>query len=36
MINGILEKDLSKEHQVKVVNFPSGTSEKVLDHLQEL
>ena len=29
-------KGLSKEHRIKVVNFHGGTSEKILDHLEEI
>ena len=30
MVNGISEKDLSVNHKVKIVNFPGGTSKKIL------
>ena len=30
------EKGLSKGHRIKVVNFHGGTSEKILDHLEEI
>ena len=33
MINGISEKSLSVNHKVKVVNFPGGTSETILEKL---
>ena len=33
MVNGISEKCLSVEHKVKIVNFPGGTSEKILEKL---
>ena len=33
MVNGILEKGLSVHHKVKIVNFPGGTSEKILEKL---
>ena len=33
MVNGISEKCLSVKHKVKIVNFPGGTSEKILEKL---
>ena len=33
MVNGISEKGLSVNHKVKFVNFPGGTSEKILEKL---
>ena len=33
MVNGISEKGLRVNHKVKVVNFPGGTSEKILEKL---
>ena len=33
MVNGISEKGLSVNHKVKIVNFPGGTSEKILEKL---
>ena len=30
IVNGISEKGLSVKHKVKIVNFPGGTSEKIL------
>ena len=36
MINGISEKGLSVNHKVKIVNFPSGTSEKILEKLDDI
>ena len=31
MVNGISEKGLSVNHEVKIVNFQGGTSEKILE-----
>ena len=36
MVNGILEKGLSVHHKVKIVNFPGGTSEKILEKLDDI
>ena len=36
MVNGISEKGLSVNHKVKIVNFPSGTHEKILEKLDEI
>ena len=33
MVNDISEKSLSVNHKVKIVNFPGGTSEKILEKL---
>ena len=33
MVNGISEKGLSVNHKVKIVNFPGGTREKILEKL---
>ena len=33
MVNGISEEGLSVNHKLKIVNFPSGTSGKILDKL---
>ena len=33
MVNGISEKGLSVNHKVKIVNFPGGASEKILEKL---
>ena len=33
MVNGISEKGFSVYHKVKTVNFPGGTSEKILEKL---
>ena len=33
MVNGISEKGLSVNQKVKFVNFPGGTSEKILEKL---
>ena len=33
MVNGISEKGLNVNHKVKIVNFPGGTSEKILEQL---
>ena len=33
MVNGIYEKSLSVNHKVKIVNFPGGTNENILDKL---
>ena len=36
MLNIICEKDLSRAHNVKVTNFPSGTSDKIVENLDDL
>ena len=36
MVNGISEKGLSVNHKVKIVNFPGGTSEKILEKLNDI
>ena len=36
MINDISEKGLSVNYQVKIVNFPGGTSEKILEKLNDI
>ena len=36
MVNGISEKGLSVNHKVKIVNFPGGTSEKILEKLDDI
>ena len=36
MVDGISEKGFSKEREVKVVKIPGGTSEKILDHLEQI
>ena len=36
MLNGINEKELSKDNHVKIQNFPKGTRETVLDKVEEL
>ena len=36
MLNNISEKELSKTHKVRVINFPGGTSEKITDQPNEL
>ena len=36
MVNGISEKGLSVNHKVKIVNFPRGTSEKILEKLDDI
>ena len=35
MVNAISEKGLSVNHKVKIVNFPGGTSEKILEKLDD-
>ena len=34
--NGISEKGLSVNHKVKIVNFPGGRSEKILQELDDI
>ena len=36
MGNGISKKDLSVNHKVKIVNFPGGASEKILEKLNDI
>ena len=36
MVNGISEKGLSVNHKVKLVHFPGGTSEKILEKLDDI
>ena len=36
MVNDISEKGLSINHKVKIVNFPGGTSEKILEKLDDI
>ena len=36
MVNGISEKGLSVNHKVKIVNFPGGTNEKILEKLYDI
>ena len=36
IVNGISEKVLSVNHKVKNVNFPGGTSEKILEKLDDI
>ena len=36
MVNGISEKGLSVNHKVKIVNFPGGTNEKILEKLNDI
>ena len=36
MVYGISEKGLSVNHKVKIVHFPSGTSEKILEKLDDI
>ena len=36
MFTSISEKDLSKTHKLKVINFPGGSSEKITDQLDDL
>ena len=36
MVNGISEKGLSVNHKVKIVKFPGGTSEKILEKLDDI
>ena len=33
MINGISEKGLSVKHKINIVNFPGGTSPKILEKM---
>ena len=36
MVYGISEKGLSVNHKVKIVHFPSGTSEKIPEKLDDI
>ena len=36
IVTGISEKGLSINHKVKLVNFPGGTSEKILEILDDI
>ena len=36
MLNGIHEKDMSKNYRVKVNNFPGGTSATILENIDQL
>ena len=36
MVNCISEKGLSVNHKVKIVNFPCGTNEKILEKLDDI
>ena len=36
MVNGISEKGLSVNDKIKIVNFPGGTSEKILEKLDSI
>ena len=36
MLNGIHEKGMSKNHTVKVNNFPGGTNAKILENIDQL
>ena len=36
IVNGISEKGLSVNHKVKIVHFPGGTSEKILEKLDDI
>ena len=36
MLNGISEKGLSVNHKVKIVNFPGGTCENILEKLEDI
>ena len=36
MVNGISEKGLSVNHKVKIVKFPDGASEKILEKLDDI
>ena len=36
MVYGISEKGLSVNHKVKIVHFPCGTSEKILEKLDDI
>ena len=36
MVNGISEEGFSVNYKVKIVNFPGGTSEKILEKLDDI
>ena len=36
MLNWVSEKDLSRAHNVKATNFPVGTSDKIVEKLNDL
>ena len=36
MINDISEKGVSVNHKVKIINFPGGTSERILEKLDDI
>ena len=36
MVHGICGKCLSVNHKVKIVSFPDGTSEKILEKLDDI
>ena len=36
MLNGIREKGMSKNHRIKVNNFPGGTSATILEKIDQL
>ena len=36
IVNGISEKGLSVNHKVKIVHFPGGASEKILEKLNDI
>ena len=36
LLNGTSEKRVSRNHQVTVKNFPGGTSEKILEEMENL
>ena len=36
MLNGLHEKGLSMNHKVKVKNYPGGTSETILDNIDDI
>ena len=36
MVNGISETGLCVNHKIKIVNFPFGTSENILEKLDDI
>ena len=36
MVNGISKKGLSVNYKVKIMNFPCGTNEKILEKLNDM
>ena len=36
MLNGISKKGLSVNYKVKIMNFPGGTNEKILEKLNDM